>query len=387
MRKFTSHLIHNGTHFLPTPSTIICHDNGTIVDVLLGQKLDDAQELSGLICPGFINTHCHLELSYLQNAVPQNTGLVHFISTINTTRNSFTTDIILQAIADAEHQMIANGIVAVGDISNTNNTITQKQKQNLHYHTFVEVAGVLDAIADNRYADAQQLQQQFKQLHTATIVPHAPYSVSQKLFSLINATNYNSPISIHNQECQAEDDLFRNASGELIPFLQNITNQKFIANAHHKSSLQYYLPSLQNQSSILFVHNTFTAEADILFAKNNCANRYWVLCPNANLYIENRLPLNLSFLQNQAHTICIGTDSLASNTCLSIYAEIQTLFKLSTAFTTEQLLRFATSNGAQALQMKPLGNIEIGKQPGLINISNWIDKNKMPDKEQINKLI
>jgi aminodeoxyfutalosine deaminase len=99
------------------------------------------------------------------------------------------------------------------------------------------------------------------------------------------------------------------------------------------------------------------------------------------------LPLNLSFLQNQAHTICIGTDSLASNTCLSIYAEIQTLFKLSTAFTTEQLLRFATSNGAQALQINQLGNIEIGKQPGLINISNWIDKNKMPDKEQINKLI
>jgi aminodeoxyfutalosine deaminase len=387
MHKFTSHLIHNGTNFLPTPSTIICDANGIILDVLVGEQLHDAHQLPGLICPGFINAHCHLELSYLQNMVPQKTGLVYFITAINTIRNTFDDSTILQAIADAEQQMLANGIVAVGDISNTNITIAQKQKHNLHYHTFVEVAGVLDNIAAERFSKAQILQQQFAQLHSSTIVPHAPYSVSPKLFSLINATNSNSPISIHNQECLAEDDLIRNANGEFIPFLQTITNQQFIAIAHHKSSLQYYVPLLQNQSFILFVHNTFTTEQDMEFAKNNCANPYWVLCPNANVYIENCLPQNLATLQNHPQNICIGTDSLASNTALNIYSEMQTLHHHSTAFTTEQLLRFATSNGAQALQMTPLGNIEIGKQPGLVHIANWVNKNDMPKQAMIKRLI
>jgi aminodeoxyfutalosine deaminase len=387
MHKFYSHLIHNGTNFLPTPSTIICSHDGTILYIAHGKKLDDAIELPGLICPGFINAHCHLELSYLQHAVPQHTGLIEFINTINTVRHNHDATVIAQSIVDAEQQMMANGIVAVGDISNTNYTIAQKQKQHLHYHTFVEIAGVLDAIAPARYAEAQVLQTQFSALHNSTIVPHAPYSVSTALFAAINDTKHNAPISIHNQECQAEDDLMRNGIGEFLPFLANITNQKYIPQAQYKSSLQYYLPLLQQQASILFVHNTCTSAADILFAQQHCQDPHWVLCPKANLYIENKLPTQILELINQNQNICIGTDSLASNNTLDIYSEIQTLHKYYPSILPEKLLKFATSNGAKALQMPLLGDIQIGKQAGLIHIANWETQTTMPQQAQISRLV
>ena len=396
MHKIYSQLLHNGTRFLNNGGTIIYANNGAIIDVLAGQQLADAQIVDGLLCPGFINAHCHLELSYLQDVIPQKTGLVEFINHINTKRNLFTEEFIHEKIITAEQQMIDNGIVAVGDISNTNYTIAQKQKRNLQYHTFVEVAGVLDSIAANRFADAQQLLQQFAALHNSSIVPHAPYSVSKQLMQHVNNTSTNFPISMHNQECQAEDDLIRNGVGEFIPFLENITKQQFKAIAHNKSSLDYTLPQLHNKQSVLLVHNTFTQKADVINAKKNIAfaiangnhqQLFWVTCPKANLYIEGKLPEIYNCLAIENQTICIGTDSLASNNCLSVYQEILCMQQQDAVFSTEELLQFATSNGAAALQMPHLGQISKGFTPGILHICNWVLKEEMPIQPIIKRVI
>src|SRR5947208_1549861 len=80
------------------------------------------EQVSGIICPGFVNTHCHLELSHLKDKVKQRTGLVNFIIDIQTNRGADSA-LVLEAAAKADAEMYDNGIVAVGDISNTNSTI------------------------------------------------------------------------------------------------------------------------------------------------------------------------------------------------------------------------------------------------------------------------
>ena len=286
--------------------------------------------------------------------------------------------------------------MCIRDSCNTNFTIAQKQKRNLQYHTFVEVAGVLDSIADNRFADAQQLLQQFATLHNSSIVPHAPYSVSQQLMQHINNTITNFPISIHNQESQAEDDLIRNGIGEFIPFLEAITKQQFKAIAHNKSSLDFTLPQLHNKQSVLLVHNTFTQKADVIQAKKNLEyarengiqqQLYWVTCPKANLYIEDKLPDIYNCLAIENQTICIGTDSLASNNSLSVYDEIFCLHQHKAGFSTEELLQFATNNGAKALQMPHLGQIAKGFTPSILHVNNWVLKTEMPTNPAILKII
>ncbi len=90
---------------------------------------EDIQKLDGLISPGFTNCHCHLELSHLKGLIPEGTGLVDFVFSVVTKRNT-TEELIQQAIKDAENEMINNGIVAVGDICNNADTLLQKEDSN-----------------------------------------------------------------------------------------------------------------------------------------------------------------------------------------------------------------------------------------------------------------
>ena len=95
---------------------------------------------------------------------------------------------------------------------------------------------------------------------------------------------------------------------------------------------------------------------------------YWVTCPNANLYIENRLPHYQYWLDLKCK-MCIGTDSLASNWQLSVLEEIKTIQRYQSYVPFAELIRWATIHGAEALGFDDaLGSIEIGKTPGLVHI-------------------
>ena len=90
-----------------------------------------------------------------------------------------------------------------------------------------------------------------------------------------------------------------------------------------------------------------------------------VLCPNSNLFIEDRLP-NVELLRFHGLNICLGTDSLSSNHSLSVLDEMITLHQYFPNIPFGELVQWATGNGAKALRMeKQIGTIEPGKQPGL----------------------
>jgi len=46
------------------------------------------EQFKGVICPGFINTHCHLELSHLKDKVAPKKGLINFIKGIQAVRGA-----------------------------------------------------------------------------------------------------------------------------------------------------------------------------------------------------------------------------------------------------------------------------------------------------------
>ena len=91
----------------------------------------------------------------------------------------------------------------------------------------------------------------------------------------------------------------------------------------------------------------------------------YILCPNANLYIENKLP-DISLLQAQNCILTLGTDSLASNSQLSIIDEINTIIKHQSHISIDSLLQAATYNGAKFLGIEnQFGLIEEKRNCGL----------------------
>ncbi len=340
---------------------------GTVVDIADEENaVDGIEKLNGILCPGFINAHCHLELSHLKGYIPKHTGLVDFVLSIILNRQ-VNEDLILLAIEKAEQEMLQNGIVAVGDICNNSLTLSQKLKHKLIYHNFIEVSGFTPAVATERFKKAVDIYKSFNaQMPACSIVAHAPYSVSPALFKMIDDFSGNNLLSIHNQESEAENEFFKTGQGDILRLYQQLGIEISFFKPSQKSSLQTWLPNFTKHKPVIIVHNICINEEDIEFAKQQPT--WFCLCPNANLYISNMLP-DVTMLMKHTGNIVIGTDSLASNEQLSILEEIKTLQQNFTDLDLSTLLQWATSNAAKALQMDSLlGSFEKGKQPGIVLI-------------------
>ncbi len=381
--KFSADQIFTGTELLSEQLVLITDTKGTILNaVSIEDAGDDVQYHQGILVPGFINTHCHLELSHMRGLIPEHTGLPNFILKIVAERH-FPEEAILTAIARAEQEMIENGIVAVGDISNNALTVAQKQMGNLAYYNFIEVSGWKPEIAIPRYENSLNVLASFNQglgsikkgLKSAmAISPHAPYSVSNKLWELIQPAFVGNTISIHNQETPAENELFLKGTGDFVSMYQAMNIDQSHFEPTGKSSLQSYFPKMVGAKNILTVHNAITDSTDIVFANAQIAAAgnalFWCICINANLYIENKLP-PIELLRKYNCTITIGTDSLASNHSLSVLDELKSITLAFPEIPLEELLQWATLNGAQALQMNnQLGSFENGKTPGILLLEN-----------------
>lgn len=352
----------------PIPNGIIAIDsNGIILEIGKESSFqrNNIKTFKGCLIPGLINTHCHIELSHMKSAIPTGTGLIPFITTVVQHRGASNTK-IKNAIANAEKEMRKNGIVAVGDISNTLDSTEIKRKSSLLFHTFVEVFDLLiDTNAEssfNQYAEIYE-----KMPGKKSIVPHAPYSVSPTLMKMLESFKQaeDITISIHNQETLPELELFANKSGSFLSFYEKFGISLENFNPKEKSSIEYALSYLNPKYRTLFVHNTLTQEIDIKMAHKWSNKVFWATCPNANLYIENRLPNYKIFLENNAK-MTIGTDSLTSNWGLSILDEMKTIAKLQSYVPVDEILKWATISGAQALGFHDkLGSLEVGKSPGI----------------------
>jgi cytosine/adenosine deaminase-related metal-dependent hydrolase len=378
-RKLKGDKIFDGHQFI-NDAVLVLRADGTVENIVADSEVSDAETVEGILLPGFINCHCHLELSHLKDVVERGTGLVEFLIKVVSNRSAVK-EKVEEAIINADNEMYENGIVAVGDICNSTDTIFRKQKSKIEYRNFVEVLGFNEQSEErfqnyinvyNTYCDAG-----FEK--NTSIVPHAPYTVSNSMFNLINNFSADKIISIHNQETLAEDELYQTKAGGFLKLYQFLNINIDFFKPYNKSSLQSYLQLLDKAKQILLIHNTFTKQEDVDFSveQGKKANQkiFWCLCVNANLYIENALPPIELFIKNNCN-IVLGTDSYSSNHSLNILDEIKTLRKNFPFISTKEILQWSTLNGAKALGMNDkYGSFEKGKTPGVILISNLSNEN------------
>jgi cytosine/adenosine deaminase-related metal-dependent hydrolase len=378
MRKISANYIFP-IHAQPiTNGVLTVDDERKIVELSEICETDaDIEFYDGIICPGFVNAHCHLELSHLKNSIPMHAGIIGFIQEISKRRN----------IADREEQikrskfydnfMHSQGIVAVGDISNNDLTFELKKQSKIFYHTFVEAFSRNENEIDTVLQKNQDIVDSGKKIGiSVSPTLHASYSMCNRLFSEMKrrAEKYGI-LSYHNQETQDENEYFENNSGKFLSFYKEFAMPDSPPPTG-KSPVYRLLSNIDRQTKILLVHNTFTSENDFDFAMSASKNITWVLCPKSNLYIENHLP-PIEMLRRKKAKIATGTDSLSSNINLSIIEELLAISENFKNIKLNELLTWATLNGAEALGIdKKFGTFETGKTPGIVLIDN-VDTKKM----------
>jgi len=346
-------------------------DSGLIIDIQpLSHEVANTEHYNGVLLPGMVNAHCHLELSYMRGLIPQCRHLIDFL--LSVFRYQGSQKFQPEACLRADRDMYEAGINLVGDISNTSASAPIKRGSKITYVNFIELIGTTpERILRNRdtYNKVSEDFRAEDQTHIHAC-PHAPYSVSPDMFQAINDINAGdmSLISIHNQETEAENQLYRSHTGDFV--------ERFPINLDHipntgRSSLMSYAHNLKGYHNVLLVHNTFSRREDFEEALRVLREPHFVLCPKSNLYLENALP-DLPTMLDMGLDICLGTDSLSSNDTLSILEEMKVLHRSFSQLSFDALLRMATINGARALGMADrFGTLEPGKSPGLLLIENF----------------
>lgn len=377
LKKFKADKLFDGYRFVEDDKVLITKEDGTIEAIVpMSEAADDVEKMTGILSPGLINCHCHLELSHLKNVIPPHTGLIEFLCSVVTKRD-FSPEIIQQELASAEKEMYDNGIVAVGDIGNTADTAAIKSKSKIQWQNFVEVLSFTDEKANENFNHYKKIAEQLESSlrtsdlrHRTSLVPHAPYSISPKTFQLINEATKKQVISIHNQEHPAEDVLYKTGGGDYLRLFKIFGIDRSPFPVTGKSSIRSVLPYFNNGQTIFLIHNTFMPEEDIVWANEYAAatglKLVYCICINANLYIENKVP-PIDLLMKHNCQIVLGTDSYSSNWQLSIAKEIESVHKHFPHIPLETILQWATSNGAKALERNDqLGSFEKGRNPGIV---------------------
>lgn len=375
MLFYTADRIHDGFHFGSEEKVLVFKEDGTFAGMKDRNEVPSAgiKHYEGTLMPGMVNAHCHLELSHTKGLIPERTGLVPFLGAVVHNRGGNETEkaaLIRQAMLSLRD----SGCIAVGDIANSPDTLSLRPLADMHFHTFVETMGFVPGSAAQRFAFSVQLLEQFR-VHATnengyhlrqSIVPHAPYSVSTQLFGYINNSEEGSLLSIHNQECAAENEYFRTRTGAMRGLYEALKINDDWFSPTGRNSLPSYLHYIDDTHALILVHNTFMEAGDIEVLQQRKMDVSICLCPNANLYIEGRLP-DVDLLAASGLNICLGTDSLASNHQLDLYAEVLLLQEHFPEIGEERLLAWASSGGAKALKMEDLvGSFRPGTRSGLV---------------------
>ncbi len=373
MRFLKANIIFDGRQYLPEGSVLAIDSQNRLKEIVAATSLqnDKIESFEGIITPGFVNAHCHLELSHLKGKIQKHTGIPGFGKQIIMQRMSgIAKETIHENAIAADDEMWKNGIVAVGDISNADDSFKTKQNSKIKYHTFIEILGLNPANEKMMFDLSFPFLKVLQSLGLAgSLAPHAPYSTSLQLIDRIAKFDKenNLPLSIHNQETEEEAKFFLgqpNGFKDLYDFLKaDISWYK----APGCSSLKSYINSFNDQKTML-VHNTFSTKEDIEMAANK--NCFFCFCPNANLYIENKLP-DYNLFKEHTNNLCLGTDSLASNDSLDLIDEANLILKNASAFSLETILQMMTFNNASALNLEnEFGSLIPGKNSGL-NLVNF----------------
>lgn len=332
-------------------------DTGLITNIIHSENIDAMASVEfypGILIPGMINAHCHLELSYLRAAISEGGGYATFAREIGRVRGNFSNEERIHAASVSDAAMWEQGIEAVADIANDNLVMQVKERSKIEYHTMFEFFGLNNS-------DVQSHEDLAHRYTNAGVTPHSIYSVQDKPFKHI-CQAFSDKLSIHFMESDDESALYHK-QGSLWEWYERMGWEcDFLG---YGSPARRIAESLAPNSKVMLVHATRVTAEDVKTIDTALPGSVtWVLCPESNRYISRFCP-PYKMLSDMEAQIAIGTDSLASARELSMIDNMRLLEDIAL----EKLLTWATLNGAKALGIEDRkGSIEVGKRPGLVVI-------------------
>ncbi|VAX16531.1 hypothetical protein MNBD_NITROSPINAE01-1459 [hydrothermal vent metagenome] len=305
-----------------------------------------------ILHPGFVNAHCHLDLSFLKGKLKQGAPFTSWIRSLVAKRVKATMQEIDNGIKNGIKQLISTGTTSVGDISSTGRSPSILAHSGMRAILFHETLGYNPPDAISRFNDLKQILEKFadSDLLKSGVSPHAIYSVSPALFKKVSAyaKKNNLPVAIHMAETEEEIEFSKKGTGPFRELL--ISFGSFAPGRYPKTSPVGAVANFNGLKNSILIHANHISNADI--AKIKKAHATIVICPNSNRWFKRPISAPVGTLLDNGVPLALGTDSLASNYALDMTAEIREFHKKFPDISLHQLFDMATNGGALALGLK-----------------------------------
>ena len=319
-----------------------------------------------LILPGFVNAHCHLSLSALRWQIPRRRSFTAWVRSVVEKNELVSWENRVLALHAQAKVMVRSGVTALVDYIPQAKFITEYSLLPFRQTLLLEVLGFLPSQAE---PIVENLELALKQNTTEDgmtklgLAPHAPYSVSPKLFREVKrlADKYKCPLSCHVAEFPEELQFLQDGTGDMKDFLEEraMYDNDWSPPA---SSPARYLDSMGVLDSLVAVHLNL-ADADLDFLKSKKVKA--VFCPQSTRWFRRDKYMPVRDLLDLGMVIGLGTDSLASSESLNFLDEIRAAEEMLVDVSREELLRMATRGGAATVGMD-CGVIDKGRPADLI---------------------
>ena len=365
-------------------------DDGTVVTI--GEADSSDEMLDGALVPGFVNAHCHVELSYMKGLFRKGTGMAGFIDQINALRDTKSREEKVRDLSEAMDLMWKRGVSAMADISNCDDSFAVKAAHPMYTRTFLEVFGTEPEDCPSVMASVRLLQEKAIAAGLdAAPTPHACYTMSPELLTASSMAGLASGfLSYHSEESSEEEEMVRFGRG---PMWDNRKKAGMSTPpVTGKSSLLYFIDRLLAgtpapiDGHILLVHEVCLDEEGIDAVRSTMLHPYFALCPLSNIFIHNALP-PVPLMRRNGLKLCIGTDSLSSNDDLDMLKEIFCLQENFPEVPLGELFTWASTNGADFLSLSYLGSFSEGKKPGAVFIDHLDREGRLTSASRSRRMI
>jgi len=347
---------------------------GSIVDVgkfpevsarYSGQEIIDLGEQ--VLLPGLINAHCHLDYTCLRGKIPRQKSFTDWIRGINAEKSKLSPQDYIASINEGFAEAKRFGTTTIANLTAFPELIRQLPGPPIRTWWFAELIDVRSPNRTNELVDSAIESLKFAQNYGLT--PHALFTASEKLYQRCEQTGNDVLLTTHLAESREEMEMFRDGSGPLYEFMENIGRD--MGDCGHETPLGLFVGALDGRARPkrwIIAHLNELTESDFELLEKVKTKFHVVHSPRSHDYFGHS-PFQSERLRRLGFNICLGTDSLASNESLSLFAEMRAFQRSHPEISPEKIFEMVTVNPASALrQQNTLGQIRPGFRADLIAV-------------------
>jgi len=341
-------------------------------------------DVPGLLAPGLVDAHAHVELSALHGRVPSKGGFVPWIAALIRERDATPRADLIAAAQRGAAALARSGVTTVGDIDSLGWIEGALVDSPLRWVFLREVldggrsaraARVLAAL-DAFLAEAQRVAESRTSvggspggLRLRGLSPHAPHTVSATLMRALGARRAGNAVQVHWAETTEEVQFLASGGGPFERLLGSASHFQRLLGPRRPTTGLARLASAGLLEGVSLVHGNHPGPAEP--TQIAAAGASVVHCPGTHRFFG-REPFPWRVYQEAGVTLALGTDSLASNDELDMLRELTLARSAMPEVDPREFVAAATRGGALALGLggrprRPLEAPALGRiDPGAV---------------------